>query len=153
MVQCTIRTASVRMARVKTVASFVTASCSACTTCVAQRHALSAHLTATPFSFLPIPQQGGGAGTSGGHTTSTATAAFVPLVIRCASNPHFLARVASSRALAALVPPVQAPEVITQLLGKLPKNEAEARSRGAGAHNHMHGEQRGTPSLLLVVLN
>lgn len=79
-----------------------------------------------------------------GQTAATATAAFVPLVIRCASNPHFLARVASARALAALVPPTEAPDVIIELLGRLPEDEADpaiAMSAGASAHNHIHGEK------------
>lgn len=90
-----------------------------------------------------FPQQGYLAGTSDRQATATPTEAFIPLVIRCASNPHFLARIASSRALAALVLPAQAPGVVSQLLGRLPKNEMEAISAGAGAHNHMHGEQLG----------
>ena len=78
------------------------------------------------------------------QATATATTAFVPLVIRCASNPHFLARVASARALAALVPATEAPDVISELLSRLPENEAGpaiAMSAGASAHNHIHGEK------------
>lgn len=88
------------------------------------------------------------------------TAAFVPLVIRCASNPHFLARVASARALAALVPPTEVPDVISELLGRLPKSEADAviaMSAGAGYHNHVHGEKlakfHATLPCLLVIFN
>ena len=75
---------------------------------------------------------------------TTTTAAFVPLVIRSAGNPHFLARVASSRALAALVPPAEAPGVIGELLNGLPKGggagAATASSAAEGSHNHLHGE-------------
>ena len=86
----------------------------------------------------------GGAGSpQGGATVAvaglTSTAAFVPLVIQCASNPHYLARAASSRALAALVPPVRASGVIAELLRRLPKDAADDRCFGAGAHNHIHG--------------
>lgn len=67
----------------------------------------------------------------------------MPLVIRSAGNPHFLARVASSRALAALVPPAEAPGVVGELLNRLPTGEADAAASGAaGSHNHTHGENQ-----------
>eukprot|EP00752_Nemacystus_decipiens_P004263 g3894.t1 len=85
---------------------------------------------------------------------ATATAAFVPLVIRCASNPHFLARVASARALAALVPPTEAPGVMSELVSKLPVDEADNAivvSPGVSAHNHIHGTLLQVLELLLAV--
>ncbi|CAM9580084.1 unnamed protein product, partial [Ectocarpus sp. 12 AP-2014] len=70
---------------------------------------------------------------------ATPTESFVPAVIRCAGNPHFLARLASSRALAALVPPARAHGVLMDLLRRLPKSPADAESISPGAHNHVHG--------------
>lgn len=102
-------------------------------------HTLVLRPSSSVYPAVRTPWQGSRVG------QAAATAAFVPLVIRCASNPHFLARVASARALAALVPPTEAPEVISELLSRLPKNEADAdvaMSAGAGVHNHMHGENR-----------
>eukprot|EP00903_Cladosiphon_okamuranus_P018216 g16755.t1 len=89
-----------------------------------------------------------------GQVAATPTAAFVPLVIRCASNPHLLARVASARALAALVPPTEAQDVIIELLSRLPKNEADttiAMPAGTSAHNYMHGTLLKVSELLLAI--
>lgn len=94
--------------------------------------------------FTPLYANTPWQGSRVGQAAATPTAAFVPLVIRCASNPHLLARVASARALAALVPPAEAPDVITELLSRLPKHEVDATiamPAGASAYNHMHGEK------------
>ncbi|CAB1101686.1 unnamed protein product [Ectocarpus sp. CCAP 1310/34] len=82
---------------------------------------------------------------------ATPTESFVPAVIRCAGNPHFLARLASSRALAALVPPARAHGVVVDLLRRLPKSPADAESTGPGAHNHVHGTLLQVLELLLAV--
>ncbi|CAM9221310.1 unnamed protein product [Ectocarpus fasciculatus] len=82
---------------------------------------------------------------------ATPTEAFVPPVIRCADNPHFLARLASSRALAALVPPARAHSVVMDLLRRLPKSPPDAESAGPGAHNHVHGTLLQVLELLLAM--
>ncbi|CAM9200948.1 unnamed protein product [Ectocarpus sp. 13 AM-2016] len=82
---------------------------------------------------------------------ATPTESFVPAVIRCAGNPHFLARLASSRALAALVPPARVHGVVMDLLRRLPKSPADAESTGPGAHNHVHGILLQVLELLLAV--
>ncbi|CAM9242712.1 unnamed protein product [Ectocarpus sp. 4 AP-2014] len=82
---------------------------------------------------------------------ATPTESFVPAVIRCAGNPHFLARLASSRALAALVPPARAYGVVMDLLRRLPKSPADAESTSPGAHNHVHGTLLQVLELLLAV--
>ncbi|CAM9609423.1 unnamed protein product [Ectocarpus sp. 12 AP-2014] len=82
---------------------------------------------------------------------ATPTESFVPAVIRCAGNPHFLARLASSRALAALVPPARAHGVLMDLLRRLPKSPADAESISPGAHNHVHGILLQVLELLLAV--
>lgn len=91
-----------------------------------------------PHGIPPARSQG--EGRIGALPNVTATAAFVPHVIRCASNPHFQARAASARALAALVPSTQFPGLISELLGGLPTSPRDAKCRGAMAHNHIHGE-------------
>ncbi|CAM9102187.1 unnamed protein product, partial [Hapterophycus canaliculatus] len=69
------------------------------------------------------------------------TAPFIPLVISCARNPHFLARVASSRALAALIPAAHVSGVMSTLLGRLPKSP-EDKTAAANGSNQVHGEKR-----------
>lgn len=119
--------------------------------------------TVVPIRF-PRVVGFGGAGSPQGEAGVTvsglpSTAAFVPLVIQCASNPHYLARAASSRALAALVPPARASGVIVELLEGLPRDAADDRCFRPGAHNHIHGERsclplaiRGAASLVPVRL-
>ncbi|CAM9203468.1 unnamed protein product, partial [Ectocarpus sp. 8 AP-2014] len=85
------------------------------------------------------------------HDAATPTESLVPAVIRCAGNPHFLARLASSRALAALVPPDRAHGVVMDLLRRLPKSPADAKSTGPDAHNHVHGTLLQVLELLLAV--
>ncbi|CAN0161291.1 unnamed protein product [Ectocarpus sp. 6 AP-2014] len=82
---------------------------------------------------------------------ATLTQSLVPAVIWCAGNPHFLARLASSRALAALVPPARAHGVVMDLLRRLPKSPADAESTGPDAHNHVHGTLLQVLELLLAV--
>ncbi|CAM9301190.1 unnamed protein product, partial [Choristocarpus tenellus] len=72
-----------------------------------------------------------------GSRETSAAADFVPMILRCRSNPHYLARVASARALAALVPPDRVPGIVADLAGGLP-NDPSALLH-AGAHNHVHG--------------
>lgn len=68
------------------------------------------------------------------------TAAFVPAVIRCGRNPHFLARASSARALAALVPPPESFHLVHDLMRGLPKSAEDLALQGAGAYNFVHGE-------------
>ncbi|CAN0359727.1 unnamed protein product, partial [Scytosiphon promiscuus] len=68
-------------------------------------------------------------------------APFIPLVVSCAENPHFLARVASARALAALVPGTRVPDVMSTLLERLPRS-ADDKTAAAKGSNHIHGEKR-----------
>ncbi|CBJ32757.1 conserved unknown protein [Ectocarpus siliculosus] len=82
---------------------------------------------------------------------ATLTESLVPAVIWCAGNPHFLARLASSRALAALVPPARAHGVVMDLIRRLPKSPADAESTGPDAHNHVHGTLLQVLELLLAV--
>lgn len=81
--------------------------------------------------------QGTRAGASRHHQASP-TSPFIPLVTSCSRNPHFLARVASSRALAALVPPTHVPGLIRTLLGRLPKS-ADDKMAATNGSNHIHG--------------
>lgn len=105
------------------------------------------------FSFLRLNSQDGeaeeglssvpsSANPPSAAYTKTGSSAFVPLVIKCGGNPHFLARAASARALAALVPPSKSPGLMLDLLRGLPKDPTDMISMGAGAgaHNQVHGE-------------
>lgn len=83
------------------------------------------------------------------------TRAFVSLVRRCGENPHYMARAASARALAALVPSTQAADTVLELLQTLPENSGGMRFSEAGsadgrapaAHNRIHGEKGSKYSL------
>lgn len=85
---------------------------------------------------------------TGAVSSLAVTADFISPVMRCARNPHFLARAASARALAALVPPERSPILIGELLEKLPKDVAQAEAEGAGGHNHIHGEGGSSPYIV-----
>lgn len=75
-------------------------------------------------------------------TNTSTSAAFMPLVIKCGGNPHFLARAASARALAAIVSPTDSPRLILDLLRRLPQDATTLVSLNstASAHNHVHGK-------------
>ncbi|CAM9509798.1 unnamed protein product, partial [Discosporangium mesarthrocarpum] len=92
---------------------------------------------------VPATEEGLGAQGDPGQATSfissphSAAAAFIPLVKMCRSNPHYLARVASARALAALAPAEKIPSLVVELSQDLPKCPQQLRA--AGAHNFVHG--------------